>query len=77
MYLQKCAVLIIVSQKNDYKTTEIYFKKQLNAKDIETELKRVINIYDARGLEVKQINGDGEFETCTNETYFHGHCRER
>ena len=70
MFVQGIQFLTTISSNFNFKTVEaLPYKSKKGAKkdDILNGVKRVINLYQSRGLLVQQINSDNEFECIMEE----------
>ena len=55
-----------ISNYTKFRTVESIIGKESYKKDILGAINRVLNLYQSRGFQVKEINGDNEFMCITN-----------
>ena len=55
-----------ISNNTKFRTVESIIGKESYKKDILGAINRVLNLYQSRGFQVKEINGDNEFMCITN-----------
>ena len=57
------------SRGYSFRTVEYIPRKRPTKKDSIRCLRKVVNVFKKRGIEVSQINGDGEFECVHNDVH--------
>jgi len=69
-YVQAIPLVHSIARKYQFRTIEVVKAgRKPKKKDTELGLKRVINMYHARGLRVIQVNTDNEFECIREEVW--------
>jgi len=66
MIVQNIAMLIAIDNSNQFRFLKSVHKRKANKNDILKGINKLINIYKARNIQIKQINADNEFE-CVRE----------
>ena len=66
MIIQRIPLMHSISNNTKFRTVESIIGKESYKKDILGAINRVLNLYQSRGFQVKEINGDNEFMCITN-----------